>query len=52
MNSTLELQQLLDIMLILLFILTQPTPQNTVEREKAMRDYKLSIEYKHLKQHW
>lgn len=27
----------------------QPTP-STVEREKAMRDYKLSIEYKHLKQ--
>ena len=36
----------------MLFVLTQPTPQNTVEREKAMRDYKLSIEYKHLKQHW
>jgi len=28
----------------------QPTP-STVEREQAMRDYKLSIEYKHLKQH-
>ena len=29
---------------------TGPTP-STVEREQAMRDYKLSIEYKHLKQH-
>lgn len=28
----------------------QPTP-STVEREQAMRDYKLSIEYRHLKQH-
>lgn len=28
----------------------QPTP-SSVEREQAMRDYKLSIEYKHLKQH-
>ncbi len=27
-----------------------PTP-STVERDQAMRDYKLSIEYKHLKQH-
>ena len=28
----------------------QPTP-STVERDQAMRDYKLSIEYKHLKSH-
>ena len=29
---------------------TQKTP-STIDREQAMRDYKLSIEYKHLKQH-
>jgi ubiquitin-protein ligase len=29
----------------------QPTPSSTVERDQAMRNYKLSIEYKHLKSH-
>lgn len=35
---------------ITLFASIQPTP-STVEREHAMRDYKLTLEYKNLKQH-